>query len=115
MVYHTYLEHSGKRGRLTSGETLCAAVLHQVQVAGQGATHAAQLSQVGCIQFLQVTYLVCKSWIKYGLSLETHTEYNFIINMEICKEPTLRLKALNTHSITHVTYIQMEMLSAIKM
>ena len=35
--------------------------------------------------------------------------------MEICKAPTLRLKALNKHSITHKMYIEMEMLSAIKM
>ena len=35
--------------------------------------------------------------------------------MEICKVPTLRLKALNKHSMTHMMYIEMEMLSAIKM
>ena len=35
--------------------------------------------------------------------------------MEICKAPTLRLKALNKNSITHIMYIEMEMLSAIKM
>ena len=34
------------------------------------------------------------------------------IIMEICKAPTLRLKALNKHSITHMMYIEMEMLSA---
>ena len=33
--------------------------------------------------------------------------------MEICKTPTLRLKAPNKH--THIMYIKMEMLSAIKM
>ena len=38
-----------------------------------------------------------------------------IMIMEICKAPTLRLKALNKHSITHIMYIEMEMLSAIKM
>ena len=32
--------------------------------------------------------------------------------MEICKAPTLRLKALNKRSITHIMYIEMEMLSA---
>ena len=37
-----------------------------------------------------------------------------IIITEICKAPTLRLKALNKHSITHIMYIEMEMLSAIK-
>ena len=37
-----------------------------------------------------------------------------IIIMEICKAPTLRLKALNKHSITHTMYIEMELLSAIK-
>ena len=31
-----------------------------------------------------------------------------IIIMEICKAPTLRLKALNKHSITHIMYIEME-------
>ena len=35
--------------------------------------------------------------------------------MESCKAPTLRLKALNKRSITHIMYIEMEMLSAIKM
>ena len=35
--------------------------------------------------------------------------------MEICKAPTLQLKAPNKHSITHIMYIEMEMLSAIKM
>ena len=35
--------------------------------------------------------------------------------MEISKAPTLRLKAPNKHSITHIMYIEMEMLSAIKM
>ena len=34
--------------------------------------------------------------------------------MEICKAPTIQLKALNKHSITHIMYIEMEMLSAIK-
>ena len=29
--------------------------------------------------------------------------------MEICKAPTLRLKALNKHSITHIMYVKMEM------
>ena len=38
-----------------------------------------------------------------------------IIIMEICKAPPLRLKALNKRSITHMMYIEMEMLSAIKM
>ena len=35
--------------------------------------------------------------------------------MEICKAPTLQLKALNKPSITHIMYTKMEMLSAIKM
>ena len=34
--------------------------------------------------------------------------------MEICKAPTLQLKALNKQSITHIMYIKMEMLSALK-
>ena len=28
--------------------------------------------------------------------------------MDICKAPTLRLKALNKHSLTHIRYIEME-------
>ena len=35
--------------------------------------------------------------------------------MEICKAPTLRLKALKKYSVTHIMYTEMEMLSAIKM
>ena len=35
--------------------------------------------------------------------------------MEICKAPTLQLRALNKHRITPVMNIDMEMLSAIKM
>ena len=31
-----------------------------------------------------------------------------LIIMEICKAPTLRFKALNKHSITHIVYIEME-------
>ena len=31
-----------------------------------------------------------------------------IIIMEICKVPTLRLKALNKHDITQIMYIEME-------
>ena len=42
------------------------------------------------------------------------TEIIIIRRMEICKAPTLRLKARNKLSITHVIYIEMEMLSAIK-
>ena len=34
--------------------------------------------------------------------------------MEICKAPTLRLKALNKRSITYTMYIEMEMLSVIE-
>ena len=33
--------------------------------------------------------------------------------MVICKASTLRLKALNEHSIAHIMYIEMGMLSAI--
>ena len=38
-----------------------------------------------------------------------------VIIMEICKVPILQLKALNKHSITHIIYIEIEMLSAIKL
>ena len=34
--------------------------------------------------------------------------------MEICKVPTLRLKVPTKHSIAHIMYNEMEMLSAIK-
>ena len=37
------------------------------------------------------------------------------IIMEICKAPTLRLKALNKHSITHMMSIKRDMLAAINM
>ena len=37
------------------------------------------------------------------------------IILEICKGPTLRLKALNKHTITHTMCVGVEMLSAIKM
>ena len=35
-------------------------------------------------------------------------EFIVIIVMEICKAPTLRFKALNKHSITHIMYIEVE-------
>ena len=38
-----------------------------------------------------------------------------LVIMEICKVPTLRLKALNKHHIIHIMYVKMEMLPAIKM
>ena len=31
-----------------------------------------------------------------------------MIIMEICKAPTLRIKALNKHNVTHIMYIEME-------
>ena len=34
-----------------------------------------------------------------------------IIKMKNCKAPTLQLKVLNKHSITHIMYTEMEMLS----
>ena len=34
---------------------------------------------------------------------------SIITIMEICKAPTLRLKALNKHSVIHKMYIEMEM------
>ena len=33
---------------------------------------------------------------------------NVIIITEICQSPTLRLKALNKHSIIHIIYIEMK-------
>ena len=42
------------------------------------------------------------------------SDRTIIIIMEICKVPTLRFKALKKDSITHIMYIEMEMLSAIK-
>ena len=43
------------------------------------------------------------------------SDRTIIIIMEICKVPTLQFKALKKHNITHIMYIEMEMLSAIKM
>ena len=44
------------------------------------------------------------------MALDTHNALGYIlyitIIMEICKAPTLRLKALNKH--THIMYIEME-------
>ena len=37
-----------------------------------------------------------------------------VIIMDICKAPTLRLKALTKHSITHIIYIEMENVISIK-
>ena len=37
-----------------------------------------------------------------------HTIIITVILIEICKAPTLHLKALNNHSITHIMYIEME-------
>ena len=54
------------------------------------------------------------SALKMG-SDETHGDYLIIIITEICKAPTLRLKAPNKHSITHIMYTEMEMLSVTKM
>ena len=55
-----------------------------------------------------VLYFVLQNMIAFTLA------FRIIIIMEICKVPTLRLKALNKHSITHIRYIEMEMLSAVK-
>ena len=46
------------------------------------------------------TLLDCKSFIV--------TTTTILIKIDICKAPTLRLKALNKHSITHIMYIEME-------
>ena len=53
----------------------------------------------------------CKLW----RSEAKENDRLIIIIMEICKAPTLRLKALNKYGITYIMYIEMEMLSAIKM
>ena len=37
-----------------------------------------------------------------------------IVRLEICKAPTLQIKAMNKHSISHIMSIEMEMLSTIK-
>ena len=46
--------------------------------------------------------------LKFNVALRLHRPYGLLIIMEICKAPTLRLKALNKHSITHIMYIEME-------
>ena len=61
--------------------------------------------------------LVCFDRMETGhgtvVGYVTKDNSKFIIIIEICKASILRLKALNKHSITHVMYIEMEMLSAI--
>ena len=53
-----------------------------------------------------VTARVCQSVNK--IMLTEQSLYTIII-MEVCKAPTLRLKALNKHNITHIIYnIEME-------
>ena len=46
--------------------------------------------------------LICMSGCDVDLSV------NVIIIMEIYKVPTLRLKAMNKHNMTHIMYIKME-------
>ena len=49
------------------------------------------------------------------VSSSGQTDNQIIIIITICKAPTLRLKSLKKHSITHIMFIEMETLSAIKM
>ena len=44
----------------------------------------------------------------------SHFNQLFLPIIIICKASTLRLKALNKHSVIHIMYMEMEMLSAIK-
>jgi len=41
-------------------------------------------------------------------AVEDASGSGLIIIVDICKAPTLRLKALNKHSIAHIMYIEME-------
>ena len=45
------------------------------------------------------------AFLVYTCPVPTST---IIIIMEICKAPTLRLKALIKHNVTHMRYIKME-------
>ena len=75
-----------------------------------------QVHFVFLVQFLQMTMPACPLLTK-SLNMEVFVfdrRQIVTIIMEICKAPALRLKALNKYSITHIMYIEMEMLSAIK-
>ena len=50
-----------------------------------------------------------------AIAIDDIFQFAVIIIMEIWKAPTLRLKAPNRHSITHKMFIEMEMLSVMKM
>ena len=62
--------------------------------------------------------MVCSLEVEYFNVLSTTVTYIrtdkhcrrliIIIIMDICNAPTLRFKALNKHSITHIMYIEME-------
>ena len=74
----------------------------------------------GLLDKLLVTQTVEKMVVTQTLETATFcricmTTCLIITIMEICKAPTLRLKGLNKHSKTYIMYIDMEMLSAIKM
>ena len=66
-------------------------------------------------QFLNERHPVVLTAEKRGRRFYPAYTLIIIIIMEICKAPTQRLKALNKHNITHIMYIEMENLSAIKM
>ena len=56
---------------------------------------------VFCWLDLMCSYILRVTCWKCVLSL-------IIIIMEICKAPTLQLKVLNKHNVTHIMYIEME-------
>ena len=82
-------------------------------------THAAReaiCASILSMRFLQVPQTAASVNVERAMERQMgHCAQIIIIIMEICKAPTLQLKALNKHSITHITYTEMEMLSVIKM
>ena len=49
--------------------------------------------------------LLILSYLCVSVCVCQYARHLLIVIMEICKAPTLRLKALNKHSITHIMYI----------
>ena len=57
------------------------------------------------LSYLCVSVCVC---VSVCLSVCQYARHLLIVIMGLCKAPTLRLKALNKRSITHIMYIEME-------
>ena len=57
---------------------------------------------------LLAVYILSETVVTEGIIHVSGQNIKMIIIMEICKEPTLQLKALNKHNITHIMYVKME-------